>query len=577
MQTMTDLDRDHYGPTRPIKTQGGLDYILDRPQPEWTDSVKQVSHLEQLVRGFNEMGRKRNPKRSRLKEIMRHWPETDAYLAFRITLQKVIPECGLNLDIDEPVIYRALGDVFGDGTEESGRRFTEEHGSTPNGLRAEQPEPNSGTPTDIPLDVFWGKWVYALAEASGESTQREMLAEAFRNMKHPEFLAEVLWTNTTLYCGGSLQTKAIGNFYNLDDPKACWRSVGDVPEFFLQANRGEASPEMRPHVEHNTMKANSTSATAVDNELDHSEWLAQTKYDGARLFVHSDGSEVRAYSSGFKDVTEALPELEELDLPECEFIFDAEATPYDEDGNVVPFENIMTRLTRSGSIDASDFDTNVVFKFFDCPHWRGRDITDRKYTDRFTIVRSVFDPDNVARTGENLEDTFHSAVENGHEGLVLKRKDGWYEPGGRYDQWLKWKPEPETIDCKVLDAQTGSGRISDRMGSLKLGLEWQGDIEYVGWVGTGFSDSERMEFWTDYETGDLEGQVIEVAFEEFQLGGDTWGLRFPSFERRRPEGDVDSLERAARLQNREDEFREWAESHTPDEDDEEDGLGELFG
>jgi DNA ligase-1 len=360
--------------------------------------------------------------------------------------------------------------------------------------------------------------------------------------------------------------KAIKNEYESTtlsdiDPWRAWRACGDIPAFWLETSRGVANEQMAPHRLHNTMKANSTSAESVAEELDHDEWLAQTKYDGARLFVHHNGDgTVRAYSGGGNDVTAALPEIKEMDWPDCSFIFDAEATPYDADGNVIPFENIMTRLTREvdpETVSTDDYDTEVVFKFFDCMYWRGRDITKRMYTDRWTIVKSVFGPENLARTGEDLESTFHSSIEAGHEGLVLKKKDGEYMPGGRHGQWLKWKPEPETLDVMVLDVQRGSGRISDRMGALEVGLLHRGDTEHVGCVGTGFSDEERKKWWLAHETGEARGKVIEIEFEEFQPNSGGWGLRFPSYQRRRPDGEVDTVERAAKLQNRHDDYEEW--------------------
>ena len=401
-----------------------------------------------------------------------------------------------------------------------------------------------------------------MAEAGGKTEQARLLTEYFRNLSHPEVLAEAVLNSLTLYCGSRVVVKAIAAEFDVgDEAYRYWRNVGDVGTFFLHTKRGLNDPDMEPHRDHNTMKANSTSAKSVDEKLDHSQWLAQTKYDGARLFVHHSGDgDVRAYSSSGKDVTAALPEMENVDWPDCSFIFDAEATPYREDGRVVPFENVMKRLTRKGEINLDDEDVTVVFKFFDCMYWHDRDITRRQYTDRFTIVQNTFGPDYIARTGSDLESTFHSAVENGHEGLVLKQKDGTYMPGGRHGQWLKWKPEPETLDVEVTGCVKGTGAISDRMGALEIAVRHNGERVPVGRVGTGFSDVERKEFWVDHETGDLEGTVIELKFEELQQDGDSWGLRFPSFKRVRPEGEVDTLERAARLQDRQEEFEDWKES-----------------
>lgn len=561
-----DIDRD-FGPTEPVMAPGDLEYRYDLPEPLWDESKRTTTDLGKLLLEVAEMGRKRNPKKELLREVMRDWDEADAYVALRAIPGPRFPHPEVNISVDTNAVYEALGRVFlsADDPEGAAKKWVGDD-TIVEALRSAQPEhpPDGHDPEPVPLNEFWGKWMYELAEEGGSNRQADLMEAMFRRLDVPWVLAEAVLCNLTLYCGDYMVLKSLNSEYELEerglDHWRAWRATtGDIPSFYLEIIRGEATEELRPHAYHNTMKANSTDAAEVADELDHDKWLAQTKYDGARLFVHHDGDgDIRAYTGGGNDVTSALPELEDIDWPDNSFMFDAEATPYDEDGNVIPFENIMTRLTRKGDIDPDDFDTTVVFKFFDCMYWRGRDITKQKYTDRFTIVKSVFDPDNIARTGEDLETTFHASLEAGHEGLVLKKKDGQYMPGGRHGQWLKWKPEPETLDVEVIGVQKGGGRLSDRMGALKVGLEGpDGEVLSVGKVGTGFSDSERKEWWVDYETGDALGQVIEVEYEEFQPNDDGWGLRFPSFQRKRPDGVTDTIERAAKLQDRHEQYEEW--------------------
>lgn len=564
MTDVNPIDRA-YGPPEPVMAEGGLEYRYELPYPNWENSTMTVSDLAEHIDEIRDMGRKRVAKRRHLTEMMETWPETDMYVFLRFLMGSPFPHPGVVMNVDSNAVYEGIGLAFGpDGAgEEWGRRYADEYGSTTEGLRTEEPDSDEET-WEVPLGEIWGKWLYALAEESRPSVQAKLLGWMFERMEHPWFLAEAYFTNYTYYCGAAVVFKSTNNVYEQSlDAKRAWHVCGDVCTYWLNASRGTNTDEFTPHCYHHTMKANTTTSTSVDESLDHDKWLAQTKYDGARLFVHHAGDgDIRAYMAGGGDVTAALPELQDIDWPDHSFAFDCEATPYDSDGNVVPFENILTRLTRSvgsAGLDPDDFSTDVVFKFFDCMYWRNRDITLQKYTDRFTIVRSVFDLDNVARTGESLETTFHASLDEGHEGLVLKRKDSQYECGGRHGTWLKWKPEPETVDAVVLDVLQGNGRLADRMGALRIGLGFDGEIESVGRVGTGFSDRERMEFWRDYEVEGLPGMVVEVEFENMQQTGDGWALRFPRFVRRRPDGDVDTLHRAAKLDGMQDEFESWAE------------------
>lgn len=569
-----------YGMPDTVTTNGGLEYRFDFAQPDWEESEKTLADIGEVWLEFNDYGRKRNPKKARLRELVTEWNETDAYCAICALLHNRTPHPDLDWELSWDTYFDAVGNVFNDGDDGRELKDQTDEDSLPDSLRNEEHDrPDHPDRHEITLGELYGHWVYRMVEASTPSARREVAEELLLQAETKWAALEFLSYNSALYWGTANTVKVIADEFDVDDAWASRRRLSSTAEWFLTVSRGTVDPELQPHDVMGTMKANSTNASSV-SELDQSEWLAQTKYDGARLFVHHAGDgDIRAYSSGSQDVTAALPELEDIDFPDCPFIFDCEATPYDDDGNPIPFENIMTRLTRVGEMDADDFDTDVVFKFFDAPVWHGRDITDRKYTDRFEVVKRIFDPENVARTGNDLESTFQSAVENGHEGLVIKRKDGSYTPGGRHSQWKKWKPEPETLDCVVVDVQQGSGRLSDRMGALSLGLLGPDDeVISVGRVGTGFSDSERKEWWVDHETDNAEGQVIEIEFEDIQYHGG-WGLRFPRFKCRRPEGECDTVERAARLQDRDDDYDDWLDGREdtsltdePDKD-----LDDLFG
>jgi DNA ligase-1 len=75
-------------------------------------------------------------------------------------------------------------------------------------------------------------------------------------------------------------------------------------------------------------------------------------------------------------------------------------------------------------------------------------------------------------------------LNQGFEGVVLKKTYSHYEPGKRSGQWLKIKKQ-DTIDVHVVGATKSTGSIA--FGALIL----KKDGKFFGKVGTGFSDDDR--------------------------------------------------------------------------------------
>jgi DNA ligase-1 len=118
-------------------------------------------------------------------------------------------------------------------------------------------------------------------------------------------------------------------------------------------------------------------------------------------------------------------------------------------------------------------------------------------------------------------------VEMGYEGIMIKDMDAPYECK-RNTSWLKWKPTI-TVDLKVVDVEIGTGKNAGRLGALVCrGVDDGRDITVN--VGSGFSDEQRDEFWTEREH--LIGQTAEVLADAVTKNQDgTYSLRFPRFIR----------------------------------------------
>ena len=120
-----------------------------------------------------------------------------------------------------------------------------------------------------------------------------------------------------------------------------------------------------------------------------------------------------------------------------------------------------------------------------------------------------------------------SAIENGYEGLMLKDPTAPYECK-RAKSWLKMKPVIE-VSLEIVDVEEGTGKHAGRLGALVCSGMDDGRSIRVN-VGSGFSDSDRDQFWTN--RNHVVGQIVEVRADVITQNQDgTYSLRFPRFLR----------------------------------------------
>lgn len=128
-----------------------------------------------------------------------------------------------------------------------------------------------------------------------------------------------------------------------------------------------------------------------------------------------------------------------------------------------------------------------------------------------------------------FRDHMKEMIDQGFEGIMVKDPEAKYECK-RTTNWLKMKP---FLECSltVTAYEEGTGRNQGRLGALIVEGEDDGKFIKVN-VGSGFSDSQRSEFWQARDS--LVGQVVEVRADAATRSQDsetTWSLRFPRFIR----------------------------------------------
>jgi DNA ligase-1 len=302
------------------------------------------------------------------------------------------------------------------------------------------------------------------------------------------------------------------------------------------------------------------------------EWEAvavDTKYDGARVQVHYDGDSVRLFSRNLEEVTGALPEVVERVSGEVAdpAILDGEVVAVDDDGGPLPFQEVLRRFRRKHDVAAAREAVSVELHPFDCLHADGEDLLDAPLSVRHDRLRQVVegvDPLTTTDDADRVAAVEAAALEAGHEGIMLKNPDSPYTPGSRGRNWLKRKPDVETLDLVVTGAEWGEGRRASLLGTFLLSAR-DGEESYatIGKVATGITD-EDLDRLTDLLEPHVVGQdgqdldvrpavVFEVGYEEIQASptySSGYALRFPRFVGVREDldpGEADSIARIERL------------------------------
>jgi DNA ligase-1 len=295
----------------------------------------------------------------------------------------------------------------------------------------------------------------------------------------------------------------------------------------------------------------------------------ETKFDGARVQVHHDGEETTVFSRNLEDVTDSLPEVVEFvdDRLASPAILDGEVVAVDADGDPLPFQAVLRRFRRKHDVAAAREDVAVEFTAFDCLHADGDDLLEDPFLGRHERLTALLE-DGVADLivtddVEEIADRESAALSAGHEGIMLKNPESAYTPGARGRDWLKRKPDVETLDLVVTGAEWGEGRRATLMGTFQVAARTDDGFAPVGKVATGITDAELEELdallepHVESESGtelDIEPAVVlEVGYEEIQRSPSYdagYALRFPRFLAVRSDMDpsrADDLGRIERL------------------------------
>ncbi len=416
-----------------------------------------------------------------------------------------------------------------------------------------------------------------IAEGSGEGSEEKKkreLANLFMDASSAsaKYLARLVLGEMRLGVGEGTVRDAVAEAFGVDVTLVergimVTNDTGEVAEVARDGgDEALADLEMRLGRPVKPMLAQSSTTENLFADLGADEAVVGWKYDGARLQIHV-GDETRLFSRSLEDLTDSLPDVVEKveEDTEEDVILDAEVVAVGDDGPL-PFQDVLRRIRRKYRVEEMRDEVGLEVHVFDVLYDDGAVIDEplSERRDRLSrLVDGIRGRSAVVSDIDGVLEERRAALDAGHEGVMVKNPGSAYTPGSRGGDWLKLKPEPETLDLAVTGGEWGEGRRASFVGSYLLSARTDDGYATVGKVATGITD-ERLESLTsrfkeliiaeDGKEIEFAPEVVfEVGYEEIQRSpvySSGYALRFPRFvgvrDDKAPE-DSDSVEKIERL------------------------------
>jgi len=234
-------------------------------------------------------------------------------------------------------------------------------------------------------------------------------------------------------------------------------------------------------------------ATLVNEPFDDPDWTYEVKWDGYRALAYLNKGSVSISSRNNKSFAEKYyPVTVALSKWSFNAVLDGEIVVLDQDGkaNFGALQNWR-----------SEADGNLVYYVFDLLWYNGKDIMGLALSQRQALLKQILPAsDDTIRLSQIFTsgglDFFAVAKKMGLEGIMAKRASSEYSPDSRNKQWLKIKVNQRQE--VVIGGFTKNDGSSKLFSSLLLGVYENGSFQYVGKVGTGFSDKLQKEMMQQF-------------------------------------------------------------------------------
>lgn len=224
-------------------------------------------------------------------------------------------------------------------------------------------------------------------------------------------------------------------------------------------------------------------ATLVNEPFDDPDWQYEVKWDGYRALAFLNKGKVDLLSRNNKSFNEKFyPIYDLLSDWKINAVFDGEILVLNDKG-----------ISNFGSLQnwRSEADGELIFYVFDILWYEGKNLMELPLNQRQAILNKILPTtDDRVRLGKVFKasgvDFFDAAERMGLEGIIAKKVDSTYSTNYRSKEWLKIKVHKRQE--VVIAGFTKNADTAKSFSSLLLGVYEKGKLQYVGKVGTGFSD-----------------------------------------------------------------------------------------
>ncbi|MBN3036856.1 MAG: ATP-dependent DNA ligase [Candidatus Diapherotrites archaeon] len=285
----------------------------------------------------------------------------------------------------------------------------------------------------------------------------------------------------------------------------------------------------------------------------------ESKYDGMRSQIHVKNGRAMVFTRRLDDVTKQFPDIVEavskhVKCRDC--IIEGESVAVDKDGSPRPFQVLSRRIKRKYDIGEMVIKIPMILYLFDCLYLNGENFLDAPLKNRREALKKVLSEAGNIHLSEALFTSdagqakafYEKALDEGHEGVMIKNPDSPYKAGSRVGTWYKLKPTTETLDLVIVGADWGEGRRAKWLGSFYLACRDPDTNEFlaIGKMATGLTDELLKELTEMLKEDVLEQQgkfvrlrprlVVEAGYQEIQKSPtyeSGYALRFPRLIRLR--------------------------------------------
>lgn len=271
-------------------------------------------------------------------------------------------------------------------------------------------------------------------------------------------------------------------------------------------------------------------ANAADawKKLHGKEVVAECKFDGDRIQIHKNGTDIHFFSRNFLDHSEYAHGMSEIIIQNI--LVDRCIL----DGEMLVWDTSLNRFAEFGSNqeiakaarDGLESNRQLCYVAFDILYFGDTSVIHQTLRERHEILSKVVKPlkgrfeillpngginshrssgepcwSFIAHNVEEVERFFKETIENREEGIVVKDLSSKWEPSDRSGKWLKLKPDyvhaGSDLDVLIIGGYYGSGRHGGEVAQFLVGLAERPSPNthpkrFISLcrVGTGLSDDE---------------------------------------------------------------------------------------